>query len=270
MTEHRSAARERVVVVGHGMVAHRFCEALVERDRERAFQIVVFGEESRPAYDRVHLSDCFSGRSPDDLRIADPAWYAEQGIELRLGEPIVAIDRAARTVKSSTGHCVSYDHLVLATGSIAAVPPIDGVKKQGVFVYRTIDDLQALARWGSEQTMCRSAVVIGGGLLGLEAAKACHDMKLDTHVVEFAPRLMPRQVDARGGALLRRSIESLGVHVWLSARTRSIMGPGVVTGVQLDDGIELTAQMVVISAGIVPRDELARSCGLRVGDRGGI
>jgi len=265
-----SDAGVRIVVVGNGMVGHRFCELLREQPDAQRFRVTVFGEEHHPAYDRVHLSECFSGRDPKDLQMADPEWYREQQIELHLGDPVEFIDRDARVVKSKSGRSVEYDHLVLATGSSAAVPPIGGVEKRGVFVYRTIDDLERLKNWGSGKALCRSAVVIGGGLLGLEAAKACHDMGLETHVVEFAPRLMPRQVDSRGGALLRNAIESLGVHVWVGARTRAILGPDVVTAVQLDDGIEIEAQMVVISAGIVPRDELARASGLAVGDRGGI
>ncbi len=265
-----STQGDRIVVVGNGMVGHRFCELLREQPDGGRFQVAVFGEESRPAYDRVHLSECFSGRDPADLQMADPDWYREQEIELFLGDPVLHIDRDARVVKAKSGRSIAYDHLVLATGSSAAVPPIAGVDKRGVFVYRTIDDLEGLKSWGAGKALCRSAVVIGGGLLGLEAAKACHDMGLETHVVEFAPRLMPRQVDARGGALLRRAIEELGVHVWLGARTREVLGPDMVTGVELDDGIQIEAQMVVISAGIIPRDELARSSGLAVGERGGI
>jgi NAD(P)H-dependent nitrite reductase large subunit/NAD(P)H-dependent nitrite reductase small subunit len=258
---------QTVVVIGHGMVGHRFCERLLERDTERRFRIVVFGEEQRPAYDRVHLSEVFSGRSEADLELTTQQWYAERGAELLLGDAAVKIDPQTRSILSARGRMVQYDWLVLATGSAPFVPPVPGTDLAGVFVYRTLEDLAAIRAYADG---VRSAAVIGGGLLGLEAAKACVDMKLDTHVVEFAPRLMPRQIDAPGGEVLRRAIEALGVHVHASAETRAIQGPGRVTGLQLRHGDVLPVDMVIISAGIRPRDELARDAKLRVGTRGGI
>jgi nitrite reductase (NADH) large subunit len=181
------------------------------------------GEEPRPAYDRVHLSEFFSGRTAEDLRIADPNWYALQGVGLRLGDRVVAIDRTAGAVETAAGARVPYDALVLATGSSPFVPSLPGIERPGVFVYRTIEDLEAIRAWGAT---ARRAAVIGGGLLGLEAAKAVRDMGLETHVVEFAPRLMPRQVDAGGGEVLRQSIERLGVRVHVGAQTEAIDGEG--------------------------------------------
>lgn len=275
-TDERGETRT-VVVVGDGMVGHRFCELLTERDSGERFRIVCFGEEPRPAYDRVHLSDFFAGKTADDLQLESRAWYAEQGIELHLGERVLRIDRATRTIVTSTERRRRYDALVLATGSAPFVPPLAGVERPGVFVYRTIEDLEAIRAWGAR---CRSAAVIGGGLLGLEAAKAVLDMGIETHVVEAAPRLMPRQVDAGGGEVLRRAIERLGVHVHVAAQTEAIDGvpPGAgasdgstpVAALRFRDGTRITVDMVIVSAGIKPRDELARAAGLHVGERGGI
>ncbi|MGH7790647.1 MAG: NAD(P)/FAD-dependent oxidoreductase, partial [Candidatus Binatia bacterium] len=259
----------RVVVVGNGMVGHRFCEELATRDDAPRFRLTCLGEESRPAYDRVHLTAVFSGTAAQALQLADPAWYAAQDIGLELGDAVVAIDRAARRVRTAAGRQVDYDVLVLATGSAPFVPPIAGTDLAGVFVYRTIDDLDAIRAWSAR---ARRAAVIGGGLLGLEAAKAVLDLGLETHVVEFAPRLMPRQVDAGGGEVLRQSIERLGVHTHLGVQTEAILAgdDGAVAGLRLSDGTLLPVDLLIISAGIRPRDELARAAGLAVGERGGI
>ena len=263
----RAADRETVVVIGNGMVGHRFCEKLVELDPGRRRRIVTFCEEPRPAYDRVGLTRFFDKRDPASLMLASPAWYEEQGIDLHVGDRATAIDRCARVVRSAQGREIPCDRVVLATGSAPFVPPIPGVDKQGVFVYRTIEDLEAIIAWAGR---VESAAVIGGGLLGLEAAKAARDLGLDTHVVEFMPRLMPRQVDAAGSRLLVRRIEALGVRVRLGAATREIVGNGRVEGLAFDGGDVLDVGMVIVSAGIRPRDELARACGLEVGERGGV
>jgi nitrite reductase (NADH) large subunit len=260
------SAHTRIVVVGNGMVGHRFCEELAGPQAAADFSTVCLGEETRPAYDRVHLSDVFAGTSPDALQLADPAWYAQRGIALRLGEPVLAIDRAARSVRTAGGAALPYDVLVLATGSAPFVPPIPGTDLRGVFVYRTLDDLDAIRAWADGR---RRAAVLGGGLLGLEAAKAVRDMGLETHIVELAPRLMPRQVDQGGGEVLRRAIEELGVRVHLGVATRALAGGAAVSAVELADAA-IEVDMVVISAGIRPRDELARAAGLAVGERGGI
>lgn len=257
----------RVVVVGNGMVGARLCQRLSEFDKNRTLSITAVGEESRPAYDRVHLSELFSGKSAADLTLEPESWYRERGIELRLGERVARIDREQRLVITSAGRELPYDILVLATGSAPFVPPVPGTDKNGVFVYRTIDDLQAIAAYGKE---ARSAAVIGGGLLGLEAAKAAKDLGLETHVVEFAPRLMPRQLDDAGAKLLRKKVEALGVHVHLDKRTTSILGEESVRGLRFADGQRLDVDMVIVSAGIRPRDELARAAGLETHERGGV
>lgn len=256
-----------IVVVGNGMVGYKFCEKLITKADGGRFALTVFGEEPRPAYDRVHLSSYFSGTTADELSMAPANWYADNGINLLTGECVVNIDREIHTLTTHSGLTVSYDVLVLATGSSAFIPPVTGVHKDGIFAYRTIEDLEAMMAWGKQAT---KAVVIGGGLLGLEAAKAVLDMGLEAHVVEFAPRLMPRQLDAAGADILRNKMRELGVEVHLNKNTAEFEGYNRVTGLRFADDTLLEADMVVVSAGIKPRDELARQCGLDVGPRGGI
>jgi len=257
----------RVVVVGHGMVGHRFCEKLVEYDRDRQHRIVVCGGEPRPAYDRVHLSDYFSHRDAARLQLGTVEWYAGHEIELRIGTRITRIDRGLRQVVTDRGDVLDYDHLVLATGSAPFVPPVAGIEKLGVHVYRTIEDLDAILAHARD---ARRAAVIGGGLLGLEAARAVLDVGLETHVIEVAPRLMPRQLDAAGAALLEASIRGLGVHVHLGARIAAIGGDHGVLEIELIGEPAIPVDLVIVSAGIRPCDELARDAQIRTGERGGV
>jgi nitrite reductase (NADH) large subunit len=256
-----------VVVIGNGMVGHRFCERLLDFDPDHHYEIVTFAEEPRPAYDRVNLSKYFGHRQAEKLALATPQWYADRGIRLYVGDRVTEIDRDKRVVRSARGREVPYDFVVLATGSAPFVPPVPGIDKQGVFVYRTIEDLEQIIAYGAS---VRKAAVIGGGLLGLEAAKAAYDLGLETHVVEFAPRLMPRQIDDAGSRVLVGKINALGVQVHLNKNTKEIVGNGKVEAMSFADGSELDVKMVVVSAGIKPRDELARACGLTVGPRGGV
>jgi nitrite reductase (NADH) large subunit len=259
-----------LVLVGHGMVGHHLLESLVERAADGDWRVVVFAEEPRRAYDRVRLSSYFQGATPDDLLLGDDDLFAEHPIELRLGDRVAAIDPAARSVTSISGHRVTYDALVLATGSYPFVPPVSGREAVGCFVYRTVEDLQAIEAYAGGR---RAGAVVGGGLLGLEAANALRSLGLATHVVEFAPRLMPMQVDDGGGTTLRRHIEQLGVTVHTGARTEAVATDpdGRVTGMRLAERDELLAvDLVVFAAGVRPRDDLARDAGLPVGERGGI
>jgi len=256
---------EKIVVIGNGMVGYKFCERL--RKATSDFQVTVFGEEPWPAYDRVHLSAYFSGASAEELMMAPVDWYSSHNIELRTKELVVKIDREQRKVISHLGREVYYDKLIIASGSSAFVPAIPGVEKKGVFVYRTLEDLEAIMAYGKK---VQSAAVMGGGLLGLEAAKAVLDMGLEAHVVEFSPRLMPRQLDKGGAAILKSKLEELGLAVHLNKNTKQINGNGKLTGLQFTDGTELAVDMLIISAGIRPRDELARQCGLETAPKGGI
>lgn len=256
-----------IVVIGHGMIGHKFLEAL-SAHTVPDLTVTVLCEEPRPAYDRVHLSSFFSGTSADALSLVPEGFFDRPGWTLRLCEPAVEIDREARMVVTSAGDRLSYDRLVIATGSVPFVPPVPGRDRSGCFVYRTIEDLQAMQAWGRT---ARSGVVVGGGLLGLECAKALRDMGLETHVVEFAGRLMAVQVDDGGGRVLRQRIEDLGVHVHTGKNTLEIVdGESSTHRMQFADDSWLETDMIVFSAGIRPQDALARLSGLDVGPRGGI
>ncbi len=260
--------KKKIIVVGNGMVGYKFCEKLISKNGKDFFDLSVFGEEPRPAYDRVHLSEFFAGKTADDLTLAPLNWYAENNIALYLSDPILSINRENQTILSHHGIELAYDYLVLATGSSAFVPAIEGVEKEGVFVYRTIEDLEMMQ---SHARKARKGAVIGGGLLGLEAAKALLDLGLsETHVIEFAPRLMPRQIDEAGANLLKNKLENIGLQIHLNKNTRKIEGNGHISGLSFTDETALEVDMLVISAGIRPRDELAKKAGLDVHPRGGI
>jgi nitrite reductase (NADH) large subunit len=258
-----------IVVIGNGMVGYKFCEKLLARKKnDQEFTLTVFGEEPRVAYDRVHLSEYFAGKTADDLTMASVDWYAENGIRLFLSDPVVDIDREEKLVRSHHGHVVHYDYLVMATGSGAFVPSIPGVEKDGVFVYRTIEDLELIQSYAKK---AKRGAVLGGGLLGLEAAKALLDLGLEeAHVVEFASRLMPRQIDDAGSKILQSQLESLGLNIHLAKSTQEIVGGDFIKGMQFADNSFLDVDMLVISAGIRPRDELAKIAGLDTHPRGGI
>ncbi|RRJ83978.1 nitrite reductase large subunit NirB [Aestuariirhabdus litorea] len=260
---------QRIIVIGNGMVGHQFIDALLTSDGAESYRITSFCEEPRPAYDRVHLTEFFAQRSAEPLALTSAARYRESGVQLHLNDRVVKIDRERRQVHSAQGGVLGYDKLVLATGSFPFVPPIEGNDRPDCFVYRTIEDLEAIAACGDRGA--RVGAVVGGGLLGLEAAKALTDLGLEAHVVEFAPRLMAVQLDEGGGALLKHKIEALGVGVHLSKATSAIVdGEQHQHRMAFADGSALETDLVIFSAGIRPRDDLARDCELKVGERGGI
>jgi nitrite reductase (NADH) large subunit len=249
------------------MVGQRFLETLV-REAPNHFTIEVLCEEPRLAYDRVQLSGFFSGKSAADLALVTEDFFREHGIAVRLSCRATAIDRERKSVTTADGETLGYDYLVIATGSYPFVPPLPGRDRPQCFVYRTIEDLEAIIAAGAN---AKIGVVIGGGLLGLEAGKALKDLGLETHVVEFAPRLMAVQLDDGGGRVLRRKIEDIGVKVHTGKSTTEIIaGETRVHTLKFNDGTDLGADVVVFSAGIRPRDELAKGSGLDVGPRGGI
>ncbi|MBF8223361.1 nitrite reductase large subunit NirB [Halomonas sp. 328] len=261
------STQQQLIIIGNGMVGHHLVEQLVERGATERYAITVFGEERHIAYDRVHLSEYFADRDAESLALSTADYYAEHGIELRLSEAVTAIDRNKGEVVTPLGR-YPYDRLVLATGSYPFVPPIPGNDREGCLVYRTLEDLDAIRAAAENAT---TGVVVGGGLLGLEAANALRGLNLDTAVVEFAPRLMPMQVDAEGGELLREKIEALGVQVLTERATQRIEDgdTGRHRMVFQDDKV-LEADLIVFSAGIRPRDELARDSALEIGERGGV
>jgi len=261
-------SKQKIVVIGNGMVGHNFIEKLVASEGYANFEVHTFCEEPRVAYDRVYLSSYFSGKTAEDLSLVKPGFYEDNGVNIYMNDKAVDIDRAAKTVTSEAGVTIAYDKLVMATGSYPFVPPIKGNEREGCLVYRTIEDLdmiQAAADKG------KVGVVVGGGLLGLEAAKALSDLGLETHVVEFAPRLMPVQLDEGGAALLKRKIENLGVTVHNAKATTEIVdGENCLNKMVFADGESLETDIVLFSAGIRARDDLAAQVGLELGPRGGI
>ncbi|KHJ37597.1 nitrite reductase [NAD(P)H] [Pedobacter glucosidilyticus] len=258
--------KKNIIIIGNGMVGYKFCEKIIAKSDE--FNLIVFGEEPRRAYDRVHLSEYFNGKTAEDLSMSPANWYQENHITLHLSDPILEINRQNKTVHSQKGILQPYDYLVLATGSSAFVPNIPGVEKEGVFVYRTIEDLELMKNYALK---AKKGAVMGGGLLGLEAAKALLDLGIaETHVIEFAPRLMPRQVDSAGSKLLQNKLQELGLQIHLNKSTSQIVGDGKIEALAFNDDTQLELDMLVISAGIRPRDELAKLSGLDVGTRGGI
>jgi nitrite reductase (NADH) large subunit len=265
----RQQHTRQLAVIGYGMVGHRLVEAVRTRDEAGTWQITVLAEEHRPAYDRIALSSYFDGVDEPGLRLRDLS--ADPRVDIRLGEPAAAIDLPARTVTTSAGRSIGYDALVLATGSAAFVPPVPGHRLPGCFVYRTLDDLDGI-RAAASASGGRSGVVVGGGLLGLEAANALRLLGLDVHIVEIAPHLMPAQLDEGGGALLDRMVAGLGMSVHAGAPVAAVRAgrDGRAGGVRLADGTVIGASLVVFAAGVRPRDELARACSLPVGERGGV
>ena len=260
-------SKKTLIVIGNGMVGHHFLEQLVETPAAADFDIKVFGEEKLLAYDRVHLSEYFGGSTHADLAMGTADWYAENHIDLRLSEQVTGIDRANQTITTPMGD-YAYDELVLATGSYPFVPPIKGNEHPHCLVYRTLEDLDSIR---ASADGVKTGVVVGGGLLGLEAANALKSLGLDAHVVEFAPRLMPVQLDSDGGALLKRKIEELGVQVHTEKATTEIVeGEEARLRMNFSDDTHLETDLIVFSAGIRPQDALARSSELAMGERGGI
>ena len=250
------------------MVGHRFLELMVEKDSCDRWNLITFCEEPRVAYDRVNLSQYFVDQTATDLTLVEPGFYQTNDIQIYIGDQVIEIDRKQQRVRSANGVEIAYDRLVLATGSYPFVPPIKGNNATGTFVYRTIEDLEAIKAYAAQSCV---GVVVGGGLLGLECANALQSLALETHVVEFAPRLMPVQLDETGGAILKEKVEALGVQVHTSKVTTDIVSDyGKLVSMQFADGTSLPTDMIVFSAGIRPRDELAQNCGLQLGERGGV
>lgn len=264
---------KHVVVVGHGMVGHRFVEALRARDQQRSWRITVLAEESKAAYDRVGLTAYTQSWNRGLLALPGNDYAGDESVRLHLNNPVEAVDTSARSVLTATGQRIGYDVLVLATGSSAFVPPIPGHDLTGCHVYRTLDDLDAIrasaARHGADGTP-GSGVVIGGGLLGLEAADALRGFGMTAHVIEMAPQLMAQQLDEAGGAMLGAMIRALGIVVHVDVGTESIEAEGDALRVRLSDGSAIDTRVVVFAAGVRPRDALARAAGLEIAERGGI
>ncbi len=260
-------SREALLVVGNGMASFRLCEALCERGLNQRFRIIVVGEEPTPAYDRVHLTRYLENGEAGPLALGSLDWYKAKGMELVVGEQVERVDLDLKEAISGSGRSWSFDKLVLATGSRPFVPPVEGADKEGVFVYRTLEDASAIKSYAAGK---RRALVLGGGLLGLEAANALRSLGMETSIVEFANGLMPRQLNKEGSLVLENQVRKLGLSVILGKGAQRITSQGDSMEVAFSDGSSLLTEMVVISTGIQPRDDLARSTGLLCGARGGI
>ena len=259
--------RRKLVVIGNGMVGARLVEDVLARGAN-AFEIAMFGDEPYGNYNRILLSGVLAGTyTPSDVFINPLAWYEEQGVRLHAGVRAERIDREERVVVGAGGVVEEYDELVIATGSSSFLPPIaglrteDGALAKGVFAFRTLDDCDAML---AHAATSKRVAVIGGGLLGLEAARGLLERGLEVHVVHLMPHLMEQQLDDSAGALLRGTLEKMGVQVRLATQTASVLGNGGVEGLTFADGTSLDCDMVVVSAGIRPNVSLAKDAGLTV------
>ena len=254
--------REHLVVIGNGMAGCRAIEELLARDPSR-YRVTIFGAEPRVNYNRIMLSPVLAGEKCfDDIVINDAAWYADNGIALVAGDPVAAIDRAAKTVTARSGLVETYDRLLIATGSDPFIIPVPGKDLPGVIAFRDMDDVDmmlAAADAGGD------AVVIGGGLLGLEAAHGLSLRGMKVTVIHLMPTLMERQLDEAAGWLLKNALEARGQTILTGADTAEIIGTGKVEGVKLKDGTLIPASLVVMAVGIRPSIQLARDAGLAVG-----
>jgi assimilatory nitrate reductase electron transfer subunit len=260
---------KRVVVVGNGMAGARFVQDLLERDLDRACDITVVGDEPGGAYNRVLLSNVLAGVTrAEAIDLVSEVWYAEHGVRLISGVPATAVDRAARAVALADGTTVPYDVLVLATGSTAFVPPMaglrtaDGALLDGAALFRTREDCAALDRWAAR---ARRVVVVGAGVLGLEAARGLAGRGRWVTVVQREDRLMERQLDEPAAAALGRTLDGLGIEVRTGVTVAQVHGDERVRGVTLSDGTHLDADMIVLCCGVRPRVELAQAAALSVG-----
>jgi len=256
--------RRRLVVIGNGMAAMRTVEELLQHTPD-AYDITVFGAEPRGNYNRILLSPLLAGETDrEQIMLNSLQWYRDKGIALHAGDPVVSIDRRQKRVISAAGVVAGYDRLLLATGSDPVRLKVKGQDLPGVFYFRSLDDVEGMLQQAGE---AREAVVIGGGLLGLEAASGLAKQGLSVTVVHIRDRVMDKQLDAEAAGFLRRSMEARGIRFQLAARTEAFEGEGRVQRLRLENGTVLPADMVVIAAGITPRTELARNCGLHC-DRG--
>ncbi|HLJ56572.1 MAG TPA: FAD-dependent oxidoreductase, partial [Chthonomonadaceae bacterium] len=260
--------RQRLLVIGNGMAGARAVEEILARGGGERLDITMFGDEPYGNYNRILLSNVLNGAQDlHDIFLNPLDWYAENGITLHAGVRVTRIDRDCKSLRDDRGRSFAYDKLIIATGSRPFVPPIDGLEsvegagKPGVFVFRTIDDCARIAGYADK---CRKAVVIGGGLLGLEAARGLMNYGVEVHVVHNVGWLMNNQLDQDGGAVLKAAMERMGVQVHLDTSIVRVLGAESVRGVAFRTGDALDCDMVVISAGITPNTEIARECGLAV------
>jgi nitrite reductase (NADH) large subunit len=261
-------SKKKLVVIGNGMAGARTVEEILARGGADQFDITMFGEESAGNYNRILLSNVLNGSyQEEDIFLNPLSWYEENNVRLLVGKRASGLLRRARLVYGEDGQAEPYDNLIIATGSRAFIPPMegtttpDGKLKPGVFVFRTLEDCRNIAEWAQGK---QSAAVIGGGLLGLEAARGLQNFGLDVSVVHLGGHLMQQQLDPGAGAILGASMKALGLKVLLNKSTTAILGLDRVLGLRFADGATLESDMVIISAGIKPNWEIAAGCGLTV------
>ena len=260
--------RQNLLVIGNGMVSCHFCTQFVVKGMNDKYQLTVFGDEPRPAYDRVHLTSYAEHRNLKKLELKPRQWYKDNNIDLHTGEEVLAIDRENKVIKTSKGKIFSYDKLILATGSSPFVPPIPGKDLEGVFTYRTYKDVDNIIDFCSKS---RIAVVAGGGLLGLEAADFLKRMGLKTHIVELADYLLPRQLDIKGAKVFKAKIMDKGFTIHNGNKINQICkNSDGSLGVQLSSGEEINADVTIISAGIRSNSELAQKAGIECSPAKGV
>ena len=259
--------RKRLAIVGNGMAAGRLLDELLRRNAHTLFEIAVYGEEPHGCYNRILLGRIIGGGTADEITLKSPEWYADRGVTFHAGTTVTRLDTTGRAVHTEEGGTHPYDVAVFATGSRPVVPPLDGLRtangkpKPGAFVFRTVDDCRQIRGYARPAS---SAVVLGGGLLGLEAAKALCDLGLHVTVVHLADTLMNRQVDATGGAFLRRAVERAGIFARTGVAAAGVRGDDRVTALVLKTGEVLPADMVVLACGIRPRVDAAEASGVPV------
>lgn len=264
---HRQAAGESLVIVGGGMTGFKLCERVQQLAAPERYRITLIGEEPVAAYDRVNLHRYFSSRSIAALQLAPLEWYREKGVQLITGDPVERIRRDEHCVMTRSGRRIGYDRLVLATGSKAYVPPMQLDSRERVLVYRSVDDLDRMLQLA---TGSRSVIVIGGGMLGIEAARSLHDLRLEVTIVDNSTGLLARYLPPEAAAIFNRRFAGLGIHILTSTVTERISSTDESCRLYFLGGGERTADFVVMATGIRPRDELAADCGLDLGHRGGI
>jgi nitrite reductase (NADH) large subunit len=261
------SSKKHLVVVGNGMAGARLVEDVLARGGGDRFRISVFGDEPCGNYNRILLSGVLAGsHRSDDIFLNPLSWYEANAVTLHAGVRVESVDVPSKTVRGANGLVEAYDALVIATGSRPLVPPIDGLStdKEGVFLFRTLVDCDRILAYARD---ARHAAVIGGGLLGLEAAKGLLNGKLEVHVIHLMPHLMETQLDAPAARVLRRQLEQMGLHIHLEKATTAILGDRHVTGLSFRDGSTLQCDMVVVAAGVRPNVELAAEAGLAVAIR---
>src|SRR5882757_8859412 len=260
--------KKKLVVVGNGMAGARAVEEVLARGGGGMFDIVMFGGEPYGNYNRILLSNVLNGSQlPNDIVINPLDWYQENGIRLHRGQFVIDIDCAAKVVMSRNGTLERYDKLLIASGSRAFIPPMKGARaangqlKKGIFGYRSLDDCAAILDYAKQS---KRVVTIGGGLLGLEAARAMKLLGAESHIVHLAGHLLDMQLDLAGGTILRRAIEEMGIHVHVKKLTTEVLGEDKVSGLVFKDGEKLECDMVIVAAGIKPNAEVGVRAGLTV------